>query len=59
MAEHVKENVTARRAILADNAQTFGVILLSGRPALLFDRIDEGDGAWKEILGDPWREIPT
>ncbi|HWV85833.1 MAG TPA: hypothetical protein VNZ62_10350 [Capillimicrobium sp.] len=58
MAEYVKENITARRAILADNAQTFGVILLSGRPALFFDRIDEGDGAWKEILDDPWGEIP-
>jgi len=57
MAQYVKTNVTARRAILTDNAQTFGVILLTGRPGLFFDRIDEGDGAWNEILEAPWGKV--
>mgnify|MGYP001309437061 CR=1 FL=1 len=57
MAQYVKEHVRTRRAILTDNAQTFGVILLTGRPQLFFDRIDEGDGTWTEIVDDPWGEV--
>lgn len=53
MAQYVKDNVDGKNAILTDNAQTFGVILLSGRPQTFFDRIDKGDAAWREVLARP------
>src|SRR5215210_1042960 len=53
MAQYVKDHVDGKNAILTDNAQTFGVILLSGRPQQFLDRIDKGDAAWNDVLTRP------
>lgn len=53
MAQYVKDHVSGKNAVLTDNAQTFGVILLNGRPRNFFDRIDKGDAAWNSALTDP------
>jgi hypothetical protein len=53
VAAFINRTVRARHQILTDNADTFGVILLSGRPRLFFDRIIKGDGAWKAALSNP------
>ncbi|HEY8585012.1 MAG TPA: glycosyltransferase family 87 protein [Capillimicrobium sp.] len=57
MAQYIKENVSGTDAILTDNAQTFGVMLLSGRPGTFLDRIDKGDAAWNTVLADPYGEV--
>jgi hypothetical protein len=57
MAEYVKQNVTGKNAVLTDNAQTFGVILLTGRPGEFLDRVDKGDAEWNSVLSDPWGEV--
>ncbi|HWH10159.1 MAG TPA: hypothetical protein VG165_03460 [Solirubrobacteraceae bacterium] len=54
MADYINRTVTTRHAILTDNSQTFGVILLSGRPRLFFDRVIKGDGVWQSVLRDPY-----
>jgi hypothetical protein len=54
MAAYINRTVTGRHQILTDNAQTFGVILLSGRPRLFFDRIIKGDGVWNSVLAKPF-----
>lgn len=46
-----------RHAILTDNARTYGVILLSGRPAVFRDRVQDGDGPWLRELSDPWGKV--
>ena len=38
-------------------AQTFGVMLLSGRPQLFFDRIDKGDKVWRQTLRAPYGKV--
>jgi hypothetical protein len=57
MAQYIKENVNTKNAILTDNAQTFGVILLNGRPQVFFDRIDEGDAEWNSVLDNPYGKV--
>jgi hypothetical protein len=57
MAAYIKRNVRRRDSILADNAQTFGVILLSGRPQLFFDRVDKGDTRWRQTLRNPYGKV--
>jgi hypothetical protein len=54
MAAYIDRNVTATHAILTDNSQTFGVILLSGRPRLFFDRVIKGDAVWDSVLDNPY-----
>lgn len=53
MAEYILNNVSLRNSILTDNAQTYAVMLLTGRPDLFFDRVDKSDGPWKEAAADP------
>ncbi|MEA2139255.1 MAG: hypothetical protein QOG56_2405, partial [Solirubrobacteraceae bacterium] len=53
MAAYVNAHVGGRSTILADNAQTFGVILLSGRPQTFFDRVDRGDGRFRQAVLRP------
>lgn len=53
MAEYIRNNVSRKNSILTDNAQTYAVMLLTGRPELFFDRVDESDGPWKEAARDP------
>ncbi len=55
-ADYIKANIpkTEKNAILVDNAQAFGVILLSGRPQIFYDRIDKGDGKFRQVLDQPF-----
>jgi hypothetical protein len=53
MAAYVDANVRGRSTVLTDNAQTFGVIVLSGRPQLFFDRVDRGDGTFGQVVLRP------
>lgn len=46
-----------KHTILADNAQTFGVILLSGRPQVFLDRVDRGDGPWFKVRDRPYGQV--
>ncbi|MEA2371036.1 MAG: hypothetical protein QOH12_1430 [Solirubrobacteraceae bacterium] len=57
MADFVKRNIHGRHAIFVDNAQSFGVILLSGRPRIFFDRVIKGDGVWRSVLGNPYGTV--
>jgi hypothetical protein len=48
MAEAIKKIAGNRtNVILTDNAQTYAVILLTGRPGAFVDRIDHGDEQWR------------
>ncbi len=53
MASYINANIRGRSTILTDNGQTFGVILLSGRPQLFFDRVDKGDGTFEQVVLRP------
>jgi hypothetical protein len=57
MAAYINRYVQRKNAILTDNAQTFGVMLLSGRPQLFFDRIDKGDKIWRQTLRAPYGKV--
>jgi hypothetical protein len=57
MADYITENVPADEVILTDDAQSLGVMLLSGHPDRFFDRIDRGEGPWLEALDDPWGDV--
>ena len=57
MAAYVNANVRRRSTILTDNAQTFGVILLSGRPQLYFDRVDKGDRTFQQAVLRPYGRV--
>lgn len=50
MAAYINRNISREGSVLTDNARTFGVMLLSGRPELFFDRIDRGDDAFRAAL---------
>jgi hypothetical protein len=54
VAAFINRTVKGRHQVLTDNAETFGVILLSGRPRLFFDRIINGDGVWHTVLAKPY-----
>ena len=56
-AEFIDRTVSGRDEILTDDAQTFSVILLTGKPGLFFDRIDRGDAEWVAVLGDPFGRV--
>ena len=53
MADYIRANIVGDSSILTDNAQTYGVMLLTGDPALFFDRVDRSDGPWQEAAKDP------
>src|SRR4051794_14326296 len=57
MAEYLKRHVSGKNAVLADNAHSFGVILLQGRPDQIFDRIDQGDAKWNDVLQAPYGKV--
>lgn len=48
---------TDGRRTLTDNARTFGVIALSGRPGQFLDRADVGDDAWREAAMRPPADV--
>lgn len=53
MADFIRANISGKSTILTDNAQTYAVMLLTGDPALFFDRVDRSDGPWQEAAKDP------
>lgn len=53
MANFIDEQSVPANEILTDNARTFGVIALTGRPDLFFDRVDKGDDEWRAVLANP------
>src|SRR4051794_1686376 len=53
MAAYLKRVAHNKDGVLTDNAQTFGVMLLDGRPQDFFDRADKGDAKWKQVLDKP------
>lgn len=53
MAGWIRQHVRAHDAILTDNAQTYAVMLLSGLPAVFFDRVDKSDGPWMKVARKP------
>ncbi len=57
MAGYIRRNVTAEGSILTDNSQTYAVMLLSGRPQLFFDRVDQGDEAWLKEARAPTSKV--
>ncbi len=57
MAQYVKERIHTNNAVLTDNAQTYGVILLNGQPQVFYDRIAKGDAKWNSVLDDPWGKV--
>jgi hypothetical protein len=46
-----------RHAVLTDNAQTYGVIMLSGRPQDFDNRVNQGDGPWFATREDPYGKV--
>jgi hypothetical protein len=44
-------------SVLADNSTTGGVILLTGRPEVFLDRVDQGDGPFLRVLRSPWGKV--
>jgi hypothetical protein len=57
MADYIKRHVKGKNAVLTDNAQTFGVILLSGRPQNFFDRVDKGDNRFNQVVRNPYGKV--
>jgi 4-amino-4-deoxy-L-arabinose transferase-like glycosyltransferase len=58
MAAYIDHTVGKQRhAILTDNAQTYGVIMLSGRPQDFNNRVNQGDGPWYEAREDPYGKV--
>lgn len=53
MADYIRANIDEDDSILTDNAQTYAVMLLTGDPALFFDRVDRSDGPWQAAAKDP------
>jgi hypothetical protein len=57
MASYLQKTASKKALVLTDNAQTFGVMLLNGRPQDFFDRADKGDAKWKSVLKDPYGQV--
>lgn len=57
MAEYIRTNIDDENSILTDNAQTYAVMLLTGRPEIFFDRVDKSDGPWQQAAKDPAQHV--
>lgn len=57
MAEYIRTNIDDENSILTDNAQTYAVMLLTGRPEIFFDRVDKSDGPWQKAAKDPAQHV--
>jgi hypothetical protein len=57
MAEYIRTNIDDENSILTDNAQTYAVMLLTGRPEIFFDRVDQSDGPWQRAAKDPAQHV--
>ncbi len=57
MARYISDQDLDPNLILTDNARTFGVIALTGRPDLFFDRVDKGDTEWQKVVDAPQGKV--
>jgi hypothetical protein len=58
MASYIKQTLGHRQhQILVDNANSYGVIILTGRPQVFVDRSQRGDGPWKQKLDNPFGHV--
>jgi hypothetical protein len=58
MADYINSHVGDHfHAVLTDNAQTYAVILLSGKAPTFFNRVDRGDSVWRSVLGFPYGRV--
>lgn len=57
IADYIQDQNVDKNQILTDNARTFGVIDLSGRPDLFFDRVDKGDIEWQAAVANPQERV--
>lgn len=57
MAKYIRNNVSRENSILTDNAQTYATMMLTGRPELFFDRVDQSDGPWKVAARHPAEHV--
>ncbi len=61
MADYINDELPDDDVILTDDAQSLGVMVLTGHPDRFFDRIDRGDAYWNAVarrsLG-PGRLLP-
>ncbi len=57
MARYITAHDHLQNSILVDDSQTFSVMLRTGRPDLFWDRIDKGDGEWRDALVSPWGRV--
>jgi hypothetical protein len=57
MAAYLQRTANKKNVVLTDNAQTFGVMLLNGRPQDFFDRADKGDAKWRSALKNPYGQV--
>ena len=53
MADWIRAHVPGRNAILADDSQSFGVMLQDGHPERYLDRVDVSDERWAAVRDDP------
>jgi hypothetical protein len=57
MADHITDELPRETQILTDDAQSLGVMLLTGSPDRFIDRIDDGDDDFKEIRDAPFGKV--
>jgi hypothetical protein len=58
MADYINRTIGDRfHAVLTDNAQTYAVILLSGKAPTFFNRVDRGDAVWRSVLNSPYGRV--
>ncbi len=57
MADYINGQLPEDARILTDDAQSLGVMVLTGRPDRFLDRIDRGDTYWNSVLDDPWGRV--
>jgi hypothetical protein len=56
-AAWVRAHVHGDGQVLTDNARTYGVILLTGEPAVFYDRVDRSDGPWLQAAAHPRGQV--
>lgn len=57
MARYIRAHAHGEGAVLTDDSQTFGTILMTGRPDLFTDRIDHGDEKWLQVAQHPYGKV--
>ncbi len=58
MARYINEELPQdKKSILVDENFSYGPMILSGRPALFWDRADEGEGEWESAIDNPWGKV--